>query len=482
MLAVIAGMEKKLAVKEKDKLIKIDKKNIWHPFTQMADWINNDPCEPLIIDRGKGSYIYDINGTKYLDGVSSLWVTLLGHRNPKIDKAVKAQIDKVAHTTFLGLTHKPAIDLSEKLLKILPKNLKKIFYSDNGSTAVEVALKMAYQYWQFKGEERSSFLSLKNAYHGDTIGAVSVGGTSLFHSTFKSLLFKNHFAQSPYCYRCPHKKGNEGNKVPFPIKAGSFKQYCKVVSCKGQCIKEVEDLLAKNNKNIAAAIIEPLNQAAAGMIVMPKGYLKEYSALCKRYKIPLICDEVATGFGRSGKMFAVENEGVKPDFICLSKGITGGYLPLAVTATTNEIYNAFLGKYEEFKTFFHGHSYTANPLACAAANATLDILKKDEVLKNLQPKIKHFEKELSSLAKHPKVGNVRHCGVMAGIEIVKNKDAGEPYDYKLKTGAKICSAMRKDGVIIRNLGDTLVLFLHLTMMNAEITKIVNSIKKRIGHL
>ena len=464
--------------KSKKQLIKIDKKNIWHPFTQMADWIKNDPCEPLIIDKAKGSYIYDIDGVKYLDGVSSLWVTLLGHGNPKIDKAVKTQTDKAAHTTFLGLTHKPAIDLSEKLLKILPKNLKKIFYSDNGSTAVEAALKMAYQYWHFKGEERSSFLSLKNAYHGDTIGAVSVGGTGLFHSTFKSLLFENHFAQSPYCYRCFYRKG----ECPFPIKAGSFKQHCKIMGCNGQCIKEAEDILAKNNKRIAAAIIEPLNQAASGMIVMPKGYLKEYASLCRRYKVPLICDEVATGFGRTGKMFAVEHEGVKPDFICLSKGITGGYLPLAVTATTNEIYNAFLGKYEEFKTFFHGHSYTANPLACAAANATLDILEKDKVLKTLQPKIKHLEKELSSLSKNGKVGNVRHCGVMAGIEIVKNKKTGEPYGCKLKTGSKICTAMRKDGVIIRNLGDTLVLFLHLTMTNKEISKIINSIKKELNKM
>ena len=467
--------------KSKKQLIKKDKQNIWHPFTQMADWLNNDPCEPLIIDKAEGSYLYDIDGKKYLDGVSSLWVTLLGHRNRKIDEAVKTQINKVVHTTFLGLTHRPAIDLSEKLLKILPKNLTKIFYSDNGSTSVEAALKMAYQYWQFKGEERTSFLSLKNAYHGDTVGAVSVGGTDLFHSRFKSLLFKNYFAQSPYCYRCPHLcQGDIG--FDTVSKAGSFKQHCKIMGCKGQCIKEAEDILAENNKNIAAAIIEPLNQAAAGMIVMPKGYLKEYAALCKKYKIPLICDEVATGFGRTGKMFAVEHEGVTPDFICLSKGITGGYLPLAVTATTNKIYNAFLGKYEEFKTFFHGHSYTANPLACAAANATLDIMKRNKILQKLQPKIKHFQKELCFLAKHRKVGNIRHCGVMAGIEIVENKKTGKPYDCKLKTGAKICAKMRKDGIIIRNLGDTLVLFLHLTMTKKEISKITASIHKQLDKL
>ncbi|OEG71697.1 hypothetical protein ATZ36_13355 [Candidatus Endomicrobiellum trichonymphae] len=464
--------------KIKTALTNSDKNNIWHPFTQMADWLNNDPYKPLIIDRAKGSYLYDVDGKKYLDGVSSLWVTLLGHRNPGIDKAIKKQIDKVSHTTFLGLTHKPAIDLSEKLLKILPNNLKKIFYSDDGSTAVEVALKMAYQYWQFKNEKRSIFLSLKNAYHGDTIGAVSVGGVDLFHSRFRSLLFKSYFTMSPYCYRCVYRK----KEIKFPTTAGNFKDHNMQMNCEGQCIKEVESILAENNKKIAAAVIEPLNQAAAGMIIMPKGYLKEYANLCKQHGIPLICDEVATGFGRTGKMFAIEHEDVKPDFICLSKSITGGYMPLAVTATSNEIYNAFLGKYEEFKTFFHGHSYTANPLACAAANAVLDMLKQNKILQKLQPKTKHLEKELTSLLEHNRVGNIRHCGVMAGIEIVEDKKTGKPYDSKLKTVAKICANLRKHGVIIRNLGNTLVLFLHLTTTNRETSKIISAIKIELDNL
>jgi adenosylmethionine-8-amino-7-oxononanoate transaminase len=464
--------------KIKTALINLDKSNIWHPFTQMSDWLNDDPNSPLIIDKAKGSYLYDVDGKKYLDGVSSLWVTLLGHRNPKIDRAIKKQIGKVSHTTFLGLTHKPAIDLSEKLLKILPDNLKKIFYSDNGSTAVEVALKMTYQYWQFKNEKRSFFLSLKNAYHGDTIGAVSVGGADLFHSRFRYLLFKSYFAMSPYCYRCAHRK----KEIEFPVNAENFRDHNMQMGCQGQCIKEVETILAENNKEIAAAVIEPLNQAASGMIIMPKGYLREYANLCKRYGILLICDEVATGFGRTGKMFAVEHEDVKPDFICLSKGITGGYMPLAVTAVTNEIYNAFLGKYEEFKTFFHGHSYTANPLACAAANAVLDTLQQDEILQKLQSKIKHLKKELALLSKHDKVGNIRHCGVMVGIEIVEDKKTGKPYDCKLKTGAKICADIRKREVLIRNLGDTLVLFLHLTMTNWEISKIISAVKIELDNL
>jgi adenosylmethionine-8-amino-7-oxononanoate aminotransferase len=464
--------------KIKAALIKSDKNNIWHPFTQMADWLSDDPGVPLIVDKAKGSYLYDVDGKKYVDGVSSLWLTLLGHRNPKIDKAIKKQIDKISHTTFLGLTHTPAIELAEKLLEILPKNLKKIFYSDNGSTAVEIALKMAYQYWQFKKEKRIMFLSLKNAYHGDTIGAVSVGGTDLFHSKFKSLLFKNYFAMSPYCYRCAHRK----KEMKFPVNARNFKDHNLQMGCSGECIKQVANIFLKNHKKIAAAIIEPLNQAASGMIVMPKGYLKEYANLCKRYEVLLICDEVATGFGRTGKMFAVEHEDVRPDFICLSKSITGGYLPLAVTATTKKIYDAFLGKYEEFKTFFHGHSYTANPLACVAANSVMDILKQDKILEKLQPKIKYLEEELAVLSKHEKVGSIRHCGVMVGIEVVEDKRTGKSYDCKLKLGANICNNMRKSGIIIRNLGDTLVLFLHITMTKQEISKIINAVKAELDAL
>ncbi|MDR2616736.1 MAG: adenosylmethionine--8-amino-7-oxononanoate transaminase [Endomicrobium sp.] len=462
----------------KEKYVQLDKKNIWHPFTQMADWVNNDPNEPLIIDKAKGVYLYDVDGKKYIDGVSSLWVNILGHRNSLIDKAIKAQIDKVAHSTFLGLTHLPAIELSEKLLNILPKNLNKIFYSDNGSTAVEVALKMAYQYWQYKKDKRTMFLSLKNAYHGDTIGAVSVGGTDLFHVRFRSLLFKNYFTMSPYCYRCKFRTKD----MPFPPKAKDFKNYNLLIGCRGECIKQVEQILIKHSKKIAAAIIEPLNQAASGMIVMPKGYLAEYAKLCKKYDILLICDEVATGFGRTGKMFAVEHENVQPDFMCLSKGITGGYLPLAVTVTTNKIYNAFLGKYEEFKTFFHGHSYTANPLACAAANAVVDILKEDNVLEKANDVIKHLEKELKGLLNHIRVGNIRQCGVMVGIEIVEDKKTSKSYDCKLKIGAQICNKLRKHGIIIRNLSDTLVLFLPLIITKREISKIIRAIKTELEEL
>jgi adenosylmethionine-8-amino-7-oxononanoate aminotransferase len=337
---------------------------------------------------------------------------------------------------------------------------------------------MAYQYWQFKKEKRTIFLSLKNAYHGDTIGAVSVGGTDLFHTRFKSLLFKSYFAMSPYCYRCSFRTKN----IPFPLDSKNFKNYNSQVGCKGECIKQVEEILSKHSKQIVAAIIEPLNQATSGMIVMPKGYLFEYARLCKKYDVLLICDEVATGFGRTGRMFAVEHENIKPDFLCLSKGITGGYLPLAITTTTNKIYNAFLGKYEEFKTFFHGHSYTANPLACAAANAVIDILEKDNTFQKINTIIKHLEEELKGLLEHVRVGNVRQCGLMVGIEIVEDKKTGKSYNCRLKTGAKVCNKMRTHGIIIRNLNDTLVLFLPLIITKSEISKIIKVIKMELDNL
>src|SRR3989339_576965 len=352
-----------------------DKKYVWHPFTQMADWVNDDPVAPCIIDRARGNYLYDVRGKKYLDGVSSLWVTLHGHGKKEIDRAVRAQLKKVAHSTFLGLTHEPAIRLARELIGLAPAGLSRVFYSDNGSTAVEIALKMAYQYWQQKParENRTTFLSLKNAYHGDTIGSVSVGGMDLFHVKFRPLLFKTIFAPSPYCYRCSHQgKGERGEG------RGAFFRHCSAMGCLGQCVRETEKLLQKNQRQIAAFIVEPMVQGAAGMLTMPAGYLKEIETLCRKYGVLLICDEVATGFGRTGKMFAVEHEGVKPDLLCLSKGITGGYLPLAVTLATEQVYKAFLGHFEEFKTFFHGHTYTANPLGCAAALANLELFSEGQ--------------------------------------------------------------------------------------------------------
>jgi adenosylmethionine-8-amino-7-oxononanoate aminotransferase len=467
-------------MKTDKKLIQQDKEYIWHPFTQMADWVKDEPSAPLIIESGKGNYLYDSNGKKYLDGVSSLWVTVHGHRKKEIDNAIKKQLGKIAHSTFLGLTHEPAINLAKRLIYIAPGKLKRVFYSDNGSTSVEVALKMAYQYWLQKGNtKKNKFLSFVNAYHGDTIGSVSVGGMELFHSKFRPMLFKAFHAPSPYCYRCS--KRSYGSQVTGHG-SQNFKDHCEILGCKGQCLKGAEDILKKHSQEIAAVVIEPLVQGAAGMLVMPTGFLKGIEKLCRKYNVLLICDEVATGFGRTGKMFAVEHESVSPDLMCLSKGITGGYLPLAVTLATEEIYKAFLGKFDEYKTFFHGHTYTANPLACAAAIASLDIFKNEKVLDKLPAKIEHLKNELSSLKELKCVGDIRQKGLMVGIELVKERATKQDFPDNLKIGARVCAACRPRGLMIRPLGNILVLMPPLSITKFEISFIIKAIHKTINSI
>lgn len=441
-----------------------DKHFIWHPFTQMKDWIAE---KPLIITEGRDCFLKDIYGKWYLDGVSSLWVNVHGHRRKEIDDAIRQQLDKIAHSTLLGLANVPSISLAEKLIGITSKSfsglksrLSRVFYSDNGSTSVEVALKMAFQYWQHKGiKEKKSFLSLKNAYHGDTIGAVSVGGIDIFHNIYEPLLFKTFKAPSPYCYRC-----DLGKTYP---------------DCSLSCLKAMEDILIEHSGRIAALIIEPEVQGAGGMITFPETYLKGVRELCDKYNVLMIADEVATGFGRTGKMFACEHEKIVPDLLCLSKGITNGYLPLAATLTTEDIFNAFLGEYSELKTFFHGHSYTGNPLACSAAVACIDLFDKDETLKNLQPKISFLQKRLGDFIRLQHVGEVRNKGFMSGIELVKNKDTKEPYPLETKIGWKVIHKAREMGVIIRPLGNVIVVMPPLCISEENLIQLLNVIEKSI---
>ena len=446
--------------KRNKKLEKLDKKHLWHPFTQMREW---EKETLLIIERGKGNYLIDTHGRKYLDGVSSLWVNVHGHRKREIDNAIKAQIDKISHSTLLGLGNIPSIELAEKLVKIAPKGLTKVFYSDNGSTAVEIALKMAYQYWQQlrtpNSKLRTKFVAFTGAYHGDTFGSMSVGEIDVFVEKYKPLLFPTYKAYYPYCYRCPIDK-------TYP-------------SCKIACIKKFEEILKNHHKEIAACIIEPIVQGAAGMIVAPHGFLKRVRQLCTRYNILLIADEVATGFGRTGKLFACEHENVMPDFLCLAKGITGGYLPLAATLTTEKIYKAFLGKYKELKTFFHGHTYTGNPLGCAAALANLNIFKKEKTIQKIQPKIKLLSELLADFKYLPHVGDVRQKGLIAGIELVKNKKTKEPYQLEQRVGHKVCTEARKYGLIIRPLGNVIVIMPPLSIITAEIKKMTGIIYRCI---
>lgn len=433
----------------------LDKKYIWHPFTQMKDWL----CEePLVIERGEGNYLIDDRGKRYLDGVSSLWVNVHGHNHPRLNQALIEQLSKIAHSTMLGLTNPPAAMLAERLVSIAPSGLSKVFYSDNGSTAVEIALKMAFQYFRHKGEvSKTKFAYLNNSYHGDTLGAVSVGGIELFHSTFRPLLFDAYKLPSPYCYRCEFGKERE--------------------SCNRECIKRAEEILSQNSKSIAALIMEPLVQGAAGMITHPEGYLKALADICRRNNILLILDEVATGFGRTGKMFACEHEGVTPDFLCVAKGITGGYLPLAATLTTEEIFNAFLGDYAEFKTFFHGHTYTGNPLACAVAIENLRLFEEESTLEKVNRGSEIFDEELKKFEEYGFVGEVRKRGYMIGIELVKDKVTKEIFPVEQKVAIKISARARHYGIITRPLGNVLVMMPPLSITESEIKMLCDGIYK-----
>ena len=436
----------------------IDKKYIWHPFTQMKYALQE---EPVIIEEGRGAWIKDIDGKWYIDGVSSLWVNVHGHRHPAIDKAIRAQLDKIAHSTMLGLSNVPATILAKKLIDIAPKGLKKVFYSDSGSEAVEIALKMAFQYCQQTGQtKKKKFLTLVNAYHGDTIGSVSVGGIDLFHKIYKPLLFRSFKAPTPYCYRCP---------------LGLDKRTCKM-----RCLSEVESIMKKHHKEIAAMIVEPLVQAAAGMLVYPKGYLGGIRKLCSKYNILMIVDEVAMGFGRTGKMFACDHEGVSPDLMCVAKGITGGYLPVAATLTTQRIFDAFLGKHEEHRTFYHGHTYTGNPLGCAAANASIDLFKKEGTIAKLRPKIKLLSRRLNEIKKLAHVGDIRQSGFLAGIEIVRDKRTKKEFPAVDKIGIKVIMEARKHGLIIRPLGDVIVIMPPLCISPVDLGKMLDIIQLSIN--
>ena len=436
-----------------------DRRYLWHPFTQMQEWEQEDP---LIIERGKGSYLIDTEGKKYLDGTSSIWVNLHGHRHPTLNRALKQQLDKIAHSTFLGLSNPPAIELARELIRLAPKGLARVFYSDNGSTAVEIALKMAVQYWQQQHPDagpKNTFLHLKLAYHGDTIGAVSVGNIALFHSRFKPLLFPTVEAEPPYCYRCPL-------SLTYP-------------ACQTACLDPIEQILKTRHRELAGFIIEPLMQAAAGMIPQPPGYLKRVRELCTKYHVLLIVDEVATGFGRTGKMFACDREGVTPDLMAISKGLTGGYMPLAATLTTEEIYRGFLGTYEEFKTFFHGHSFTGNPLGCALALANLAVFRREQTLRRLSGKITQLTRLLKPLAALSHVGDIRQQGFMVGIEMVRDKQTKEPYPLQAKAGHRVAAIARTKGLILRPIGNVLVLIPPLSISHAELTRMVSIVRESI---
>jgi adenosylmethionine-8-amino-7-oxononanoate aminotransferase len=441
-------------------LVEWDRAHLWHPFTPMQQYAAE---APLIIERAHDCFLVDLDGREYIDGVSSLWCNVHGHRVPELDAAIREQLDRVAHSTVLGMTNVPAIQLARRLVEAAPPGLTRVFFSDDGATAVEVALKMAFQYWRQCPQprpEKTQFLALQGAYHGDTLGDVSVGDIARFHNLFGPLLFPTLRAPNPYCYRCP---------------LGLERARCRI-----ECVEALDDLVQRHADRLAAVVIEPLMQGAAGMIAAPPGYLRRVREVTREHNVLLIADEVAVGFGRTGTMFACAQEDVVPDFLCLAKGLTAGYLPLAATLTTEYVFAAFLGRPEEGKTFFHGHTYTGNPLGAAVALASLDLFEKNRVLEAMPEKVERLTRHLERLAELPWVGDVRQRGLMVGIELVADRATKARFPAERRVGAEVCRRAREEGVLLRPLGDVLVvmppLTIPLSLLDRLCTVLYNSVR------
>jgi adenosylmethionine-8-amino-7-oxononanoate aminotransferase len=488
-----------------NKLAQLDHRHVWHPFTQMRDWLKR---EPIVIKSGKGAVLRDVDGREYLDGNASIWTNLHGHNHPKINAAIRRQLGKIAHSSALGLANEPASLLAEQLVRAAalkpasPKRptplarkspnpesairnpqLEKVFFSDDGSTALEVALKLAYAYSRRAGRsDRPRFLSLEGAYHGDTVGAVGLGHIDLFHKAYSGLLFKTDKVMAPYCYRCPFNRAK-------PDRADA-RDYRK---CHHECLDLVERKFAAQKRRgnaYAAFVFEPLIQGAAGMIPQPRGWLHSAAEIARAHGAQLIADEVMTGFGRTGvaqqpeppsaSLFACHHESVQPDYLCLAKGLTGGYLPMAATLTTRAVFDAFLGDYSECKTFFHGHSFTANQLGAAAGLASLGLLQTPASLRARAQLQQTFADELATLWSLPHVGDMRQVGLVAGIELVRNWRTRAPYDLRRKAGIRVCDALARRGVLTRPVGNVIVLIPPYCTTPAQIRKIATALHESIA--
>jgi adenosylmethionine---8-amino-7-oxononanoate aminotransferase len=471
-------------------LAHLDRKFVWHPFTQMRDWAKR---EPIVIASGHGAVLCDVKGREYLDANSSIWTNLHGHNHPKINAAVKRQLKKIAHSSALGFANEPASLLAEQLiesanskLKIQNSNLEKVFFSDDGSTAMEVALKLAYEFTRRTRSKktRAKFLSLDGAYHGDTVGAVSAGHIDLFHKAYSGLLFKTDKVMSPYCYRCPFNRAQ-------PERADA-REYRK---CKWECVGKVEQKFSaqrKKGNSYAAFVFEPLMQGSAGMIPQPGGWLRQVKDIARSHGTLLVADEVMTGFGRvnskfkiqssKSPLFACQQENVQPDFLCLAKGMTGGYLPMAATLTTQKVFDAFLGEYHEFKTFFHGHSFTGNQLGASAALASLEILQSEKSIRQRAELQKQMHEELRSLWSLSNVGDIRQVGLVAGIELVKNWRTREPFALGARAGIRVCEAMAKRGVLTRPIGNVIVLMPPYCTRAMQVKKMVSTLGEAVAEV
>lgn len=426
-----------------ERLRNFDRRYVWHPFTRMDQWLAD---EPLVIERAEGCWLIDTDGRRYLDGNSSLWVNVHGHRRAELDEALRAQLERAAHTTFLGLANPAAVELAARLVALAPPGLERVFFSESGASAVEVALKMAYAYWRFRGEpERTLFVSMSGAYHGDTVGSMSVGHLDAFHETFRRLLFPAYAFAQPYCYRCPL-------ELSYP-------------SCELACADTLEVVLDRDGGRVAAVIVEPLVQGAAGIVTAPDGHLARVAEIARHHGVLLIADEVATGFGRTGTMFACEAEGVAPDLLAVGKGLTGGYLPMSATLATAEIFEAFFG---EGRTFFHGHSYSGNPLGAAVALASLDLFKHEDVLGRARTLAEMLAMELKAFEDLTHVGDIRQRGLMAGIELVADRGTRAPFPPEAQVAVRVCRQARDLGLVIRPLGDVIVVMPALAMSPEEL--------------
>ena len=423
----------------------LDKKFLWHPYTQMKDWIEGDV---IVIERGEGFYLVDIFGRRYLDGVASIWCNVWGHGRRELVEAIIEQAKELQHSTMLGLSNIPAILLAKKLAEISPGKLDKVFYTENGASAVEVALKIALQYWRNKGEDRTMILSLENGYHGDTAGAMSVSGTEFFFSQYKPLLFESLKAPSPYCYRCPKE--------------------CM------WCIEKFVEIVEKSREKLAAVILESMVQMAGGGIVFPKGYLKEVSKVCRENDVLLILDEIATGLGRTGRMFACEHENVVPDIVVLGKMLSGGYLPISAVVTNEEIFEAFFGEYHEGKMLAHGHTFTGNPITCSVALKNLELYEKEKLLEKLKDKIKLLSERVKGFEEHSIVGDVRNLGFFAAIELVKDKNTKEPFTAEDKINYKITRHALEKGVFLRPIINVLFIVPPLAIDTENLEKILDA--------
>jgi adenosylmethionine-8-amino-7-oxononanoate aminotransferase len=440
----------------REQLEEWDDKYVWHPFTPHSVYRDE---EPLTVVAGEGNYLIDADGNRLLDAVASIWCNTFGHRRPEIDQAVREQLDRIAHATLLGNAQERSIVLAKKLIELSPGDLSKVFFSDNGSTAVEIAVKMALQWWQQRDDgahrQRNKFLGLQNAYNGDTIGAVSLGGVDVFHSRFRPLLFDVIRAPSPYVYHRPSGQSRQEAEEAF--------------------VRGFDEVFLEHADELCAVVIEPGMQGAGGMITYPDGFLAHARQLTREHDVLLILDEVAMGMGRSGEMFACEREGVVPDFLCIAKGLTGGYLPVSATITNDRIYEGFLAPPEEGKTFFHGHTYTGNALGCAAAIATLDIFETDNVLAGLPAKIEKLTAELAKLRDLPGVGDIRQYGLAVGVELVRDQDTKEAFAAEDRVGMKICRKARDRGVFLRPLGDIITMMPPLSITDDEIETMVDAV-------